>query len=222
MKTIIQNVEMDFNTGLRIAKTKFGDHCPFPETEAQSIWSEVQPLTFAEIAKIENVEHRRVAFLYYDMEKFIAESGAELADSVTYYKFTTWVNEQGGLESRDYEDTYELFKVSKEILFPEDKYAEDAYFISCKDTSTDRIYRIWISPNSIMSMRPYNDRVRPITAREAIAWTITTPVPKGNIERILRQGDCILVKKIDPKLPDNSHDRHLSPEEYESLITAES
>jgi hypothetical protein len=56
---------------------------------------------------------------------------------------------------------------------------------------------------------------------QAIAWTITTNVPKGHIEDIIRQGDCILIKpkgKYEPLVTA----RHLTEEEYKTLISAES
>jgi hypothetical protein len=55
----------------------------------------------------------------------------------------------------------------------------------------------------------------------AIAWTITTNVPQGNIEDIIRQGDCILIKPQGKYEPLNRA-RHLTEVEYKTLISAES
>ena len=55
----------------------------------------------------------------------------------------------------------------------------------------------------------------------AIAWTITTNVPQGNIEDIIRQGDCILIAPKGDYVPLGSA-RHLTEEEYKTLISAES
>jgi len=57
MKIIIENTEFDFNTGCRLLKLKY-DACPFPKLE--DIWDDIQPMTFGEIAMIENLEQRRV------------------------------------------------------------------------------------------------------------------------------------------------------------------
>jgi hypothetical protein len=58
-------------------------------------------------------------------------------------------------------------------------------------------------------------------AIEAISWTIQVDVEKGGIEKIVRQGDCILVKpKPDAEILNNP--RHLTKDEYLSLIVAES
>lgn len=61
-----------------------------------------------------------------------------------------------------------------------------------------------------------------VTAIQAIAWSITTNVAKGNIEKIIRQGDCILLKPIDMDIALLPTPRHLTADEYEKLLVAES
>ena len=56
----------------------------------------------------------------------------------------------------------------------------------------------------------------PIDAVHAIAWTIQTNVKVGGIEKIIRQGDCILIKKRPNALISNN--RHLTKDEYIKLI----
>jgi sulfate adenylyltransferase subunit 1 (EFTu-like GTPase family) len=60
-----------------------------------------------------------------------------------------------------------------------------------------------------------------LNAIEAIAWTIQTNIGEDNIEKIVRQGDCIMIK------PKNTKDaagvvRHLTEKEYTTLLVAES
>ena len=93
-----------------------------------------------------------------------------------------------------------------------------------KDTSTDRNYFIWINPNSIYQTNNnerYGYNIKKINAIQCIAWTIQTNVPIGNIEKILRQGDCILIKPKGNYKPLDSA-RHLTENEYRTLLVAES
>jgi hypothetical protein len=55
---------------------------------------------------------------------------------------------------------------------------------------------------------------------DAIAWTIQTNLKEGGIEKIIRQGDCILLKKN--KSSQIGDVRHLTGNEYRSLLVLES
>jgi hypothetical protein len=59
-----------------------------------------------------------------------------------------------------------------------------------------------------------------IDAVQAIAWTIQTDVELGGIEKIVRQGDCVLIKKKPKAKLGNV--RHLTSEEYKTLLVLES
>ena len=154
-----------------------------------------------------------------------------LVSSETINKTTTWINREGKLETKEFEDTYKLFKVKGETLAEglENNWrrVSDVYYIQFKDTSTDREYLIWVDVGLVADTNggsrwifdsEIGKLVNPISC---IAWTIQTDVPIGNIEKIIRQGDCILIK---PKgeykpliLP-----RHLTEKEYRELLVAES
>ena len=60
-----------------------------------------------------------------------------------------------------------------------------------------------------------------LNAINCIAWTIQTNIAQGGIEKIVRQGDCILIK---PKARYETlgRERHLSKQEYLKLLVAES
>ena len=78
------------------------------------------------------------------------------------------------------------------------------YFVKFKDTSTDREYMIWVDIASVYNTNHNKQLNRwntekafeegDITAIDCIAWTIKTTLPTGNIETIIRQGDCVLLK----------------------------
>ncbi len=228
MEIVINNVPIEFNLACRILKTKGGD-CPFDEL--QDFWEEIVPLNFKDIAQIPNLEQRRVALLFLGIERMIAEVKPELVSSKTISKQTTWVMESGELVEHKFDDTYELYKVNGGY-FSEGVEAwrkmSDAYYVKCKDTSTDREYLIWVDVNSVWNVKCENDKnlnrwqfdVRKIDAIDCIAWTIQTNIPQGNIEKIVRQGDCIMIK---PKGKyDTIGERHLSSDEYLNLLVAES
>jgi len=226
-RIIIENFEFDFDFGCRVLKTKTNE-CPFPEL--LDFWDDIKPLSFKDIAAIENVEGRRVALLCYGIDRLMGEVKPRLVNKETINKNTIWVDSDGNLKNHKFSDTYELFAISSEELGLTDRSREfSVYFVKCKDTSTDRIYYIWVDPIGVYNantsgntIRWWNDdNEKCINAIQAIAWTIQTNLKVGNIEKIIRQGDCILLK---PKNVDLKNDevRHLSEEEYRKLLVAES
>jgi hypothetical protein len=147
-------------------------------------------------------------------------------DSQTINKTTTWINENGIEETINFADTYELYKVEGEILFPNQRWRnDDVFYIKCKDTSTDREYLIWVDVNNVFRVNNvskgwFSSDDKDLNAINCIAWTIQTNVPIGNIETIVRQGDCILVKPTDEERLEDF--RHLSGAEYLELLHLES
>lgn len=230
MQIVINNVPMEFDLGCRMLKTK-GGVCPFDEI--QDFWEDIIPLSFKDIAKIPNLEVRRIGLLFLGLDRLIAEVKPELVSRETIQKQTTWVDEQGELVEHKFDDTYELYKVKGEY-FNEGvnswQKMNDAYYVKCKDTSTDREYLIWVDMNSVWATKCANNTnlhrwefdITKISAIDCIAWTIQTNVPKGKIKKIIRQGDCILIKPKGGTYAFLDNERHLSKEEYLGLLVAES
>lgn len=229
MDIVINNVPIEFNLACRILKTKGGD-CPFDEL--QDFWGEIIPLTFKDIAQIPNLEQRRIGLLFLGLDKMISEVNPELVSSKTIAKTTTWINESGELVEHKFNDTYELYKVNGNY-FNEGvntwQKMSDAYYVKCKDTSTDREYLIWIDLNSVWQIKSESNEdinrwqfdINKIDAIDCIAWTIQTNIPQGNIEKIVRQGDCIMIKPKG-KYETLNGVRHLTSKEYLKLLVAES
>ena len=225
-KIIIDNVEFDFDNGCRLLKLKNGDDCPFPQLE--DFWSDVEPLTFKEIAQFENLEKRRIGINHLGLERLIESVKPTLVDTKTLKKTTSWVNENGEFVTFDFDDTYELYKVSKDYfnegLTDWGGMRDDVYYVKCKDTSTDREYLIWVDITNVLRTNgkpTWNYKDEDLCAIESIAWTIQVDVKEGDIESILRQGDCILVKPKEGAEILNQA-RHLKKEEYLNLLVAES
>lgn len=225
MQIVVDNHKFDYDMGCRMLKLKHGENCPFPELE--DFWADIKPLTFAEIAKLPNLEERRVGINCLGIERLVAEINPKLVDKQTIKKTTTWVDTDGLHVSRQFADTYELFEVDGDIFnegLESWRKMRNAYYIRCKDTSTDREYLIWVDVESVY--RANNDSgwfrdINSINAIQCIAWTIQTDVPKDSIEKILRQGDCILIKPKGVYVPLTTP-RHLSEQEYRELLVAES
>lgn len=228
MHVVIDNVTFDFNTGCKVLKSKHRE-CPFPEIV--DFWDDITPLDFKQVAAIENLEARRVALLYLGIESILEQANATLVKSETLNKTTTWVSDDGSLVEHKFDDTYELWAVDRAELLGQEPPSwqstrDMAHFIRMKDTSTDRQYLIWVDMNSVASTnaRSWGDVIdNSISPIAAIAWTIQTTVPSGQIKRIIRQGDCILIE------PTSDYDtqtfqptRHLTEVEYRNFLVLES
>lgn len=149
-------------------------------------------------------------------------------------KSTTWVSPNGELIQKSFNDIYELYEVEGSKLSEGREgngwqKIDDVYFVKFKDTSTDREYMIWVDARSVWRTNKgieyaptpsnWGEAIRPI---QAIAWTFTTNVPEGQIEKMVRQGDCLLVKKKEGEYDLLNTARHITEHEYRNLLTLES
>jgi len=237
MKVIIDNVSFPFEIGCRLLKLKYDK---FPSelfgdiTSGQFVfytdrgkieldWDNIEPLTFKEIALLKNLEQRRVGIVSLGLDRLVKEVNPELVDTQTIHKTTMWVNDNGDIDLTEFDDTYKLYKVNGDYFneFQNSWSRTNAvYYISCKDTSTDREYLIWVDIHSVNATNR-SDELDTANAIDCIAWTIQTNIPQGNIEKIVRQGDCILIKPKG-KYNELSSPRHLTASEYKELLVAES
>lgn len=230
MKIVINNVTFDYNIGCRLLKTK-SDVCTIKDLE--EIWDDIQPMTFKEIAKdLNNIEQRRIAINCLGIDNLVKEIDSKLINKKTIKKQTTWVNDKGEIVNKKFNDTYELYEVSEKSLGIENGWGLSrescVHYVKCKDTSTNRDYLIWVDAQEVFrtndkrEQRWYSNNTnygKDINAIQAIAWTIQTDIPKGNIDKIVRQGDCVLIK---PTTKKRDSVRHLTEEEYRELLVLES
>lgn len=227
MKIVISNQKFDYNLGVRLLRSKYRE-CP-DWIDLQDIWNDIEPMTFKEVAKLfTNVEERRVAIGCIGITAIANEINPVLVKRETLKKQTTWVKPDGELITKKFDDTYELYKVKKEDLLEGTERGwgfDDVYFLKFKDTSTDREYMLWIDRDSVARVnnkqRHFSSDMRnEITPTQCIAWTIQTDIVEGGIEKIVRQGDCILIKKR-PNA-ERGAVRHLTDVEYKGLLVLES
>ena len=231
MKIVINNQQFDFNIGCRLLKLKHTD-CPFEQLE--DMWDDIIPYTFKEIAtEIQNLEQRRIAIGCLGLDRMRDEINPKLVDKITFDKKTIWINEKGELENVEFKDTYKLYEVKGEVWGANATGwgNNSVHFVEFKDTSTDRNYFIWVDLMEVYKTNDKSNRAwwstndmkeyeKSVTAIKAIAWTIQTNVEAGGIEKIVRQGDCVLIKK-NKKATINTT-RHLTEKEYRELLVLES
>jgi hypothetical protein len=229
-KLVLNNVAFDYDLGCKVARLKYGDVCPEVLSPLADFWNDIVPATFSDIAQLPNLEQRRIGIGALGIDRLISEVNPTLIDRKTLDKSTTWINGEGVLETIEYKDTYELYQVKGEVFsqgLGNYQTMADSFYVKCKDTSTDREYLIWIEPQSVFRTNRDNtwyqrgESHKELNAIECVAWTITTNVPQGNIKKILRQGDCIMIKPKG-KFELLATPRHLTQVEYETLIVAES
>jgi len=230
MKIILENIHFDFNNGCKLLKLKHKD-CPtkFADTYIGEIWNDIVPATFSEIAKYENIEQRRVGILCLGLERLVKEVKPKLIDTKTLKKTTSWINGKGEFETLKFEDTYKLFKVEgkyfSEGIKESWRKVEDCYYVQFKDTSTDREYMLWVDVQSVYRTNNVNRwefDISKVNAIDCIAWSIQTNIGEGNIEKIVRQGDCIVIKPKNLDTKGLVTPRHLTSKEYKKLLVAES
>lgn len=227
MKIVINNVEFPFDLGCRVLKMKHKEECPLEELE--DFWNDIVPLSFKEIAQLSNLEQRRIGILHLGLDKIIADVKPKLMSKKTLKKSTTWVDTNGELVEHKFNDTYELYEVEGSYFnegLKGGRGMENCHYVRCKDTSTDREYLIWVDLHSVyrtneLGEHKWNWDKKKVNAIQCIAWTIQTDVPQGKIEKIIRQGDCIMIKPKGKYTPLSSV-RHLTEQEYKKLLVAES
>ena len=226
-KIVISNVDFPFDLGCRVLKLKYKDECPMAQLE--DFWNDIVPASFSDIALLPNLEQRRIGIVHLGIDNIVKSVNPKLLSKETIKKQTSWINEQGELVEHKFNDTYELYEVDGEVFSQgiENSWRkmDNCHYIRCKDTSTDREYLIWVDLQSVYRTNELGDMwnwdKNKINAIQCIAWTIQTNVPKGKIDKIIRQGDCVMIKpkgKYEPLITA----RHLTEKEYLKLLVAES
>lgn len=227
MKVVVDNVVFSYDDGIRILKSKLKES---PDIDSlKEMWDDIKPLTFSEIASMRNLEQRRIALLYLGIDAVVKDANPKLEDKHTIKKTTYWIGEDGELIEHKFDDTYCLYSIDNAVLGAAGNNSVGSigtvsgrhHFVKFKDTSTDREYMIWVDMRSVANTNNL-DSVSKVDSIHAIAWTIQTDVRQDNIEQIVRQGDCIMVKPKNPYLKHLEMARHLTKEEYLQLIVAES
>ena len=131
------------------------------EKKAREMYDSVTPYTPLEVFQtIGNQEQKMVLLSIFSPEEISESVNFELIDRQTIKKkqIKTLINGKEQVNKTDldelliddvmlteveFDDTYELYKISKNLILTE----EDVFVVKCKDTSTDRIYHIYVDPS---------------------------------------------------------------------------
>ena len=125
-----------------------------------AVWDDVVTYTPKEVFAMENAETKYVLMELFDVEKVVNDLEAKLVDSQTITKTQRRTNIKGrdahnkldlndlkidDIELTDvtYEDTYELYKISKGVFGTNN----DIFYVKCNDTSTGKVYYLWVRPD---------------------------------------------------------------------------
>ncbi len=247
---IIQGVRgFDMNTYYRAMKTRYPEWEVFiretrpVEDEELALmkesWDEVKPIDIQEALGERNIEKRKALFSCIGPEKLFREMEPELLDTQTLKKTRKSWGEKNEEIMKDFDDTYELYRIPRKKLFPDVSNAantvaftsiDDVYAVRCWCTTTGREYWIFVSPEAAGIKRGshvVNGQIvtepNKHDAVAAIAWTFRVGYKAEHIEAIYRQGDCLVVKTTpEAKLMDDWSWYHLDKQTYIDKLVAES
>jgi len=159
----------------------------------------------------------------------------ELIHQETLYKMIRFVGPEGNLDTMWIHDTYRLLRIVMEdvrVRDIRDRPIENLtlYYVEFNDTSTGKLYRMCVDMRIPLSVKLNRDMVElnpgehleSMNAVDAIASSITTHVREGEIGKIIRQGDCILIKPLKSSENPVDFSRHLRGDEYRRLLVWES
>jgi hypothetical protein len=189
----------------------------------KDLWESIEPVTVEEALQQANTEDRRTYFDAIGVEKLFKQLNPELKDKQVIKKKRTRWDDNNDPYEYEFEDVYELYEMPGEKLFAADRWGNKGrpvYAVRCWCTTTNREYWLYVPVEAAAGdrwFRPDDDNIN-YDAIRAIAWTIRIDVDMP--ERIYRQGDIIIVKK-GPESTDVQPPRHLTKEQYLSLMYSE-
>jgi len=169
------------------------------EDNIEEFYNNIEPISASEALNkyMDNVERRMVIFSIMNPAEVIKDIGGELIDSQTVtkrrestkLKSGEVVNEEKhksmdmySVEDVEFPDTYSLYKVESTVIGLDpsendnDKYV---YILTMKDTSTERMYGLFIEPDS--------EGVKNKDAILAIAETFQIPSTGGEMRPMTKE-----------------------------------
>lgn len=234
-KFVVSN-QKDFSLtdALRLWKSKYPEFIDFQKDVithpsladfgqfVEMVWDEIRPFTVKDALAQQNTEIRRTYFDCIGIQKIFSELEPELMDrQVINKKRMSWSDENIPAP-KEFEDVYELYKIEGTKMFDKDRWGREPnpiYAVRCWCTTTNREYWLYVPMEAATGQRWFSS-TQTVTydAIRAIAWTIRIDVK--NPELIYRQGDIIVVKL--PQIVEQCAERHITKEEYLTLMYSES
>jgi hypothetical protein len=234
----VEGVEVNADTALKLWKQRFEtldvvieSLCKLDPKLGDFIteqWLDIPEVTVAEAFTEKNIEVRRLYFQAIGVEKLMQSLKPELLDERTITKQGKRWDVSGNMYVHKYEDTYGLYKLDGNLLFPEDAATSwqidrsTLYVVKCKCATTDREYWIYVQKEFAFDGSHWNEETRKPNAIKAIASTFRLPItfPKA----IYRQGDVLIVEPSEKsqELLDGMPQTPITEEEYLTLLQFES
>lgn len=186
------------------------------------MWDSIKPVTIKEALNQDNTEIRRVYFDCIGVQKIFSELQPSLLDRQVINKVRIGWNDDNDPIRKEFEDVYELYQIDGKKMFEKDRWGREPnpiFAVRCWCTTTNREYWLYVPMDAALGIRWLGGtKNEQPDAIRAIAWTIRIDVK--NPEVIYRQGDIIVVKL--PENPVNCQERHITKEEYLTLMYSES
>jgi len=175
--------------------------------ELEELFEHVQPFSYDEAFKIENLQFQAMVFGSIDIREMIQNLGSNrIATDGIEVKHKRFDTDGNLLGVEDYHNVYEVYEVSGEKL----GLNENIYALKCWCTSTNLEHWLWIEDQ-------YKDK--PL---EAVASTFRIHknlIP--HIKELKRQGDVLLVEMKEDVVPEGEIVA-LTAEQYFGLLTSQS
>lgn len=188
----------------------------------KDMWEQIIPVTVEEALAIPNAEIRRTYFDAIGVEKLFKQLNPTLRDKQTIKKKRARWDDTNTQYEYEFEDVYELYEMPGTKLFEVNRWGQKpdpVYAVRCWCTTTNREYWLYVPREAATGQRwVSSDDDMNYDAIRAIAWTIRIDVDSP--EKIYRQGDIIVVK-MGPDTTEGQPQRHLTKEQYLSLMYSE-
>lgn len=188
-----EEFKKDFPQGM-VTPDEFECDNPFmpPPDEYEEYYNSIEPMGAKEAMNRykDNAEQRMVVFTIMSPAKVIQELGGTLLDSQTLTKKREYTRlkdneivdekkhrslEMYDIEEVEFPDTYELYQIDSSVMGMDSERdkVEFVYILTMKDTSTERMYGLFIDPES--------NGVKNRDAIESIASTFMVPSVGGEM-----------------------------------------
>jgi len=200
----------------------------------EPLWDNIEELTFEQCITEENAEKRRVFFTSLGPEKIFTDPkmSPELLNEQTISKTRMNWDEDLKEYTKEFEDTYSLYRINGNSLVSGDRLAGMGidqgrifwiYAVRCYCTSTGREYWLMVPEDACTR----GEEEGKYDAVGAIAWTMQIDIK--NPELLYRHGDVILAKfPPEPEFHYENDDperatemRPITKEQYLSLLFSE-
>lgn len=174
----------------------------------------------------------RTALQALGVNGLLRDRTPELIHQETLYKMMLFVGPKGNLKMRWIHDTYRLFRIVMEDVPVFNRPTDNVtvYYVEFNDTSTGKAYRMCVDMRislsvtlnrNMVELNP-GEHLEAMNAIDAIASSFTTHVREGEIDKIIRQGDCILIKPVEGADTSRRWTRPITGDEYRRLLFWES